>query len=206
MDTFNSKMHWENIYAKKNQNEFSWYQPTPSRSIEFFESFNLPKNARIIDIGAGDSFFVDYLLASGYTNIFVLDISEAAINRAKARLGENAEKVNWIVSDILDFKPEVKFDFWHDRATFHFFTQASQINRYLLIADHHVQNDKYLVVGTFSDSGPLKCSGVEIKQYSKKQLENSFSKGFLKIKCIDDQHKTPFHTVQNFTFCSFRKK
>jgi 2-polyprenyl-3-methyl-5-hydroxy-6-metoxy-1,4-benzoquinol methylase len=205
MESTNQKAHWEKIYQTKTQQDFSWYQPTPKQSISFFETFNLPKDANIIDVGAGDSYFVDYLLQNGYSNIYVLDISANAIERAKNRLGDNAKKVNWIVADIVDFESEIKFDFWHDRAAFHFLTKQQQVIKYLDHVNLFIADNRYLVVGTFSDSGPLKCSGLEIKQYSKQALENEFAQHFKKIKCVDETHQTPFNTHQNFTFCSFQK-
>lgn len=201
----NIKAHWENIYSTKVEKEFSWYQSVPTQSIQFFETFNLSKDAKIIDIGAGDSYFVDYLIKKGYSNIYVLDISAKAIERAKLRLGINADKINWIVSDIIDFKSDIKFDFWHDRAAFHFLIDQPQIEKYLNIANAFIAADRFMVVATFSDSGPLKCSGLEIKQYSKQELEQRFAANFTKIKCVDDKHTTPFNTNQNFTFCSFKR-
>jgi 2-polyprenyl-3-methyl-5-hydroxy-6-metoxy-1,4-benzoquinol methylase len=119
------KNHWEHIYNTKQPNQVSWTQEMPSISINFVKQFQIPKDAAIIDVGGGDSKFVDYLLAEGYTNVSVLDISEAAINRAKARLGDKALNVNWIVSDILAFNPALQYDLWHDRAAFHFQTENS---------------------------------------------------------------------------------
>lgn len=202
----NLKEHWENIYLSKSQQEFSWFQSSPTQSINFFETFRLSKDARIIDIGAGDSYFVDYLIEKGYSNIYVLDISSNAIERAKVRLGTHAQSVNWIVADIVDFKSDVKFDFWHDRAAFHFLTSQMQIEKYLNSVNTFIKENRFLTIGTFSDKGPPKCSGLEIKQYSKKELENKFIENFKKIKCVDETHTTPFNTIQNFTFCSFQKK
>ena len=125
------KEHWEKVYSTKQPNEVSWTQEIPKTSLDFFHSFNLPKSANIIDIGGGDSNLVDYLLNEGYENISVLDISETAINRAKQRLGEKAIKVNWIVSDVTEFKPSSSYDCWHDRATFHFLTSSDDMNVYL---------------------------------------------------------------------------
>jgi ubiquinone/menaquinone biosynthesis C-methylase UbiE len=114
--------HWDNIYSTKATDEVSWFQPYPKTSMEFVELFNLPLTANIIDIGGGDSHFVDALLEKGYKNIYVLDISAKAIERAKERLGNRASKVHWIVCDVTEFEPPVQFDFWHDRAAFHFHT------------------------------------------------------------------------------------
>jgi SAM-dependent methyltransferase len=199
------KQHWENVFSQKQQDEVSWYQPLPKSSIAFFESQNLPKDAKIIDIGSGDSFFIDYLLDSGYENVYALDISEHALMRLKMRLGEKANNVHFIVSDIIDFKPTIKFDYWHDRATFHFLTEAAEVDKYIHLINEAIALKGNIMVATFSDSGPLKCSGLSIKQYSKHDLENQFSNYFQKIKCIEEVHSTPFNTNQNFTFCSLKK-
>ena len=148
---------------------------------------------------------MDVFIDKGYKNIYVLDISANALLRAKKRLGDKAVKVNWIVSDVVDFKPPVKFDFWHDRATFHFLTTEDRINKYVNIAENAINKDGYLILGTFSEEGPKKCSGLEIKQYSETSMSNRFEKSFDRIKCITEEHQTPFNTTQNFLFCSFRK-
>ncbi len=201
-----TKEHWENVFATKSENEVSWYQPYPATSVAFLELFNLPLHAAIIDIGGGDSHLVDVLIEKGYTNVHVLDISEKALNRAKKRLGDKAKKVNWIVSDITDYKPLIKFDFWHDRAAFHFLTDEKNIKKYVAIAEQAINSHCYLVLGTFSTSGPQKCSGLQIKQYSKTTMSNRFEKSFARIKCITEEHQTPFSTMQQFLFCSFVKK
>ena len=200
------KAHWENVFATKAETEVSWFQAYPKTSVEFFESCNLPLDATIIDIGGGDSHFVDVLLDKGYKNIYVLDISENAINRAKARLGNKAQSVNWIVSDITEFEPTVKFNFWHDRATFHFLTDEDKIKKYVSIAENSIKKEGYLVVGTFSEKGPTKCSGLEIKQYNETSMSAHFEEKFERIKCINEDHTTPFNTVQNFLFCSFKRR
>jgi len=201
-----TKEHWENVFATKSENEVSWYQPYPVTSVAFLELFDLPLHAAIIDIGGGDSHLVDVLIEKGYTNVHVLDISEKALNRAKKRLGAKAKKVNWIVSDITDYKPLIKFDFWHDRAAFHFLTDEKSIKKYVAIAEQAINPHGYLVLGTFSTSGPQKCSGLQIKQYSKTTMSNRFEKSFTRIKCITEEHQTPFSTMQQFLFCSFLKK
>ena len=200
------KQHWENVFITKAEDEVSWFQPYPKTSMEFVELFNLPLNANIIDIGGGDSHFVDALLDKGYKNIYVLDISANAIERAKQRLGVRASRVNWIVSDATEFEPPVQFDFWHDRAAFHFLTTEDKIYKYVSIAEDAIKKDGYLILGTFSENGPKKCSGLEIKQYSEASMSARFEVAFDRIKCITEDHKTPFNTVQNFLFCSFLKK
>ena len=198
--------HWDKVYNTKAEDEVSWFQPYPKMSMEFVELFNLPLNANIIDIGGGDSHFVDALLDKGYQNIWVLDISIKAIERAKLRLGKRAKLVQWIVSDVTAFKPEVQFDFWHDRAAFHFLTTEDKIYKYVSIAEDAIKNNGYLILGTFSENGPEKCSGLTIKQYSEASMSARFEVGFDRIKCIQEDHITPFNAVQNFLFCSFKKK
>jgi 2-polyprenyl-3-methyl-5-hydroxy-6-metoxy-1,4-benzoquinol methylase len=201
----NKKEHWENVFAAKTEIEVSWFQTYPKTSVEFLDLFKLPLDANIIDVGGGDSHFVDALLDKGYKNIYVLDISVNAIERAKKRLGNKAEKVNWIVSDITDFEPTVKFDFWHDRAAFHFLTSEDKINKYVSIAENSINPNGYLILGTFSEQGPKKCSGLEIKQYNESSMSERFEVKFKRIKCITEDHTTPFNTVQNFLFCSFKR-
>lgn len=200
----NRKEHWETVYKTKKPNEVSWTQENPVTSLDFIQRTNLDKSAKIIDIGGGDSKLVDFLLKEGYQNITVLDISEKALERAKIRLGEKANKVNWIVSDVTEFKPETAYDIWHDRATFHFLTTKEQIEAYTKTIEKWVSS--FLIIGTFSENGPKKCSGLEIKQYSETAIENQFSGRFKKIRCTTEDHITPFETLQNFTFCIFEKK
>jgi cyclopropane fatty-acyl-phospholipid synthase-like methyltransferase len=204
--TMNSlKDHWETIYKTKQSNEVSWTQEKPAQSLEFIKKFNLPKTARIIDIGGGDSKLVDFLLIEGYNNLTVLDISEAAILRAKERLSNFTNKVNWIVCDILDFEPTEKYDLWHDRAAFHFQIEKDKIQKYLYIANKAITGKA--IIGAFSPEGPQKCSGLDIKQYDEKGMTELFNKyQFENLECKREDHMTPFGTSQNFIFCSFEKR
>jgi 2-polyprenyl-3-methyl-5-hydroxy-6-metoxy-1,4-benzoquinol methylase len=197
------KHHWNAVYKTKNPEEVSWTQEVPQTSLEFINSFSLPKTASIVDIGGGDSKLVDYLLEEGFEDITVLDISKEALEKTRKRLGKKATKVKWIVSDITEFKPERKYDVWHDRATFHFLTTQDQIQKYISTAIKSVKG--YLTIGTFSENGPEKCSGLAIKKYSEQMLEQELDKGFNKLKCITEDHTTPFNTKQNFLFCSFKR-
>ena len=198
------KNHWEKIYVEKKPNEVSWTQEVPDTTINFFNKFNLDRSSPIIDVGGGESKFVDYLIEKGYFNISILDISGNAISRVKERLGENSKKINWIITDINDFNPKIKYSFWHDRALFHFLTENKQIERYTKIVNSFAEN---FLVGTFSKSGPLKCSGLDIKQYDQDSLEKLFSFGNLMMNDHEYiNHITPFETNQNFIFCSFSSK
>ena len=205
MGQFDRKKHWETIYQTKELKDVSWFQPTPETSLSFLKQFNIPTTAKIIDIGGGDSFLVDNLLDLGYQDITVLDISAIAIDKAKQRLGDRADKVKWIVADAATFRPTEKYDFWHDRAAFHFLTQEQEIESYLDTVQKSIQPTGVLIIGTFSEQGPKKCSGIEIKQYSETTMTDRLTKFFEKIRCITVDHKTPFDTIQNFIFCSFRK-
>jgi len=205
MKNFDRKKHWENIYQTKELKDVSWFQPVPETSLDFLIQFNVPKTAKIIDIGGGDSFFVDHLIELGYQDISVLDISGAAIERAKKRLGDKSKNVKWIIADAANFKPKEQYDFWHDRAAFHFLTDEQEISNYLKTAQENINPTGILVIGTFSDQGPKKCSGIEIKQYSETSMTDRLKDSFEKIKCITVDHQTPFATIQNFVFCSFRK-
>ncbi|HJV21030.1 MAG TPA: class I SAM-dependent methyltransferase [Sediminibacterium sp.] len=200
------KDHWEKMFSTKTETEFSWFQAYPTTSVAFLELFNLPKDAHIIDIGGGDSHLVDVLVEREYQNIYVLDISENALNRAKQRLGEKSKKVHWIVSDVVDFVSPVLFDFWHDRAAFHFLTTSERIEQYVNNAERSIKSGGYLILGTFSENGPKKCSGLEIKQYTEASMSKRFEEKFDRIKCIEEEHQTPFNTTQHFLFCSFKKK
>lgn len=205
MENFDKKAHWEKIYQTKSLNEVSWFQPKPETSLNFFNEFKIAKDAKIIDIGGGDSLLVDHLLDLGYTDITVLDISEAALTKAKTRLGNKAGLVKWIEADAATFVSNVQYDFWHDRAAFHFLTSAQEIEHYLQTVQQSIRPNGILVMGTFSEQGPTKCSGIQIKQYSEKSMSDLLTDFFEKIKCITVDHKTPFETIQQFIFCSFRK-
>lgn len=202
--SLNRKKHWDTVYETKNPDQVSWTQEIPKASLELIHSFGLSKSAKIIDIGGGDSKLVDCLLDEGFENITVLDISSKSLEKAKNRLGEKAKNVNWIVSDITDFEPNMTFDVWHDRATFHFLTTTDQIKKYMKTARNSVNG--FLTIGTFSKNGPEKCSGLGIKQYNEEELTSELKNGFEKIKCITEDHLTPFDTTQNFLFCSFKRQ
>jgi len=200
------KSHWEKIYQTKLPTEVSWHQDEPVTSLEFISQLDLPKSAKIFDNGAGDSLLVDNLLKLGYENITVLDISEAALNKAKLRLGEKAAKVKWIIADEALCDPCEQFDLWHDRATFHFLTNEKEIAKYVNTIKKCIRPGGFLIMGTFSEKGPKKCSGLEIKQYSESLLNELLKDSFDKMKCITVDHITPFNTTQNFLFCVFRRK
>jgi ubiquinone/menaquinone biosynthesis C-methylase UbiE len=206
MEDSKRKEHWEKIHQTKTLTDVSWYQPIPSTSIDLILEHAIPKNAKIIDVGGGDSLLADHLLNLGFTQITVLDISEAALNKAKLRLGNRAELVKWIVADVATFETNEKYDVWHDRAAFHFFTTTTDTSSYLKVVKKNLKPNGLLIVGTFSETGPNKCSGIEVHRYSENSLSQLFGEFFIKLKCFTIDHLTPFNTTQNFLFCCFRKK
>lgn len=197
------KDHWDHVYQTKRADQVSWTQQKPQSLIDFITDFKLPISAKIIDIGGGDSGLSEFMLEAGFTDITVLDISQRALDKAKNRLGDQADKIKWVVSDITEFSPTESYDLWYDRATFHFLTQDDQINKYKAICKNAVKG--FMLMGTFSQNGPSQCSGLEIKQYSDTTLPQLFSSDFQRIKCIRENHLTPFNTTQEFVFCSFKK-
>lgn len=198
------KSHWENIYTQKSPEEVSWTQKKPVLSLRWIESLSLPKNAAIIDIGGGESRLVDYLLALGYSDLTVLDITEAALNRSKKRLGLKANLVNWIQADITTFKPQKKYSLWHDRAVFHFLTHEDEVKTYVDTVAASV--DQYLLMSTFSKEGPLKCSGLPITQYDAKSIAAHFTNDFKLLQQEHETHTTPFDTTQAFIYTLFKKE
>jgi 2-polyprenyl-3-methyl-5-hydroxy-6-metoxy-1,4-benzoquinol methylase len=198
--------HWDKIYETKEFQEVGWYQKVPQTSLDLIHNLNLPKTASIIDIGGGDSYLAPSLLKLGYTNVTVLDISKNAIEKAQKRLGSESKKINWVISNILDFKPTQKYDCWHDRAAFHFLLTSSDQNKYAEIASNSIMPNGKMIIGTFSEKGPKMCSGLSIKQYSKKSLTNAFKTGFKLFNHQISIHTTPSSSTQEFTFCSFTKR
>jgi len=199
-----SKSHWEKIYKEKSPQEVSWTQETPTTSIDFFNDFKIQKDDPIIDVGGGESKFVDYLIDNGYKNISVLDISENAINNAKKRIGSRSEFINWIICDINEFEPEENYVVWHDRAVFHFLTSQVEIDRYVRKVKLNTEN---FIIGAFSTLGPKKCSGLDITQYNEPSLKKLFVDQRFSLERTENiNHITPFETTQNFIFCSFSSK
>ncbi|MGA9591091.1 MAG: class I SAM-dependent methyltransferase [Salegentibacter sp.] len=202
----NRSQHWEKIYETKQQEEFSWYQKRPETSLNLIRGMNLPKDAAIIDIGGGDTFLVDFLLADGFSNITVLDVSVKALERAQNRLGEKAETVKWITADISEYISEEKYDVWHDRAALHFLIKEDEVQKYLQNLRNSVKSNGFVILGTFSENGPTRCSGLPIRQYSQQDLKQLLKDSFTPLKCLSEDHITPGGSTQNFNYCSFRKK
>ena len=203
--TYDAKEHWEVIYKTKKPDEVSWYQEKPKTSLNLIVEIGLDKGAKIIDVGAGDSKLVDNLLDLGFRNITVLDVSLTALNRAKKRLGDRANEVKWIVSDLREFETNDRYDIWHDRAVLHFLTKEEDIKKYGEVVRKLLKPNGYLITSTFSENGPKKCSGLDIKQYSEDSMKKLFS-DFEHIKSFEEEHTTPWNASQIFLYSIFRKK
>lgn len=199
------KDHWERVYQTKPLQTVGWYQPVPVTSLDLVASLHLPEDASLIDVGGGDSYLSDHLLKMGFTRLTVLDISRAALERARRRLGIHAGKIRWVESDILDFAPNGPYDLWHDRATFHFLTEQAQMQRYLEIARNAIRPGGYLILGTFSDQGPPTCSGLPVRRYSIVELEETVNPYFKKIRALNLHHQTPSGGTQAYTFGLFER-
>ena len=202
---YNLKLHWEKIYDEKNEDEVSWFQKETDESIKMIQSAGI-ENPKIIDVGSGRSRLLKNLIEIGYNHLTYLDISESALEKSKEFLGEQSNKVRWISKDILNFKTDKKFDIWHDRAVFHFLNEENLIRKYIEIVEKNISESGHLIIGTFSENGPLKCSGLDVKRYSEKVIEKIFNRSFKLIDSFYYDHVTPFNTTQNFLFSHFIKK
>ena len=199
------KKHLENIYQTKKSNEVSWHQEKPKTSLNLISETGIDKDAKIIDVGAGDSKLVNNLLARGFRDITALDVSSNALNRAKIRLGDRANDVKWVVSDLREFETKDRYDLWHDRAVLHFLTREEDISKYVETARRFLNQNGYMIVSTFSFNGPKKCSGLNITQYSKDLIRKIFQADFCHISSFEEIHTTPFNTKQNFLFNLFKR-
>ena len=198
-----NKKHWENIYQKKEIDRVSWYQKVPLESLQLIKKYSISNSDKIIDIGCGKSFLADNLLELNYNDISLLDISSNALKEVKERLKNKT--VNFIAADILNFNSNDKYDIWHDRAVFHFITDLKEIEKYISLCNKYINKDGILIIGTFAEDGPLKCSGLEIKRYSINNLKELFKENFKFIEGFKKLHNTPFDTEQSFSFCVLRK-
>ena len=200
-----AKDHWESIYERRAPDQVSWYRPHLERSLEFIERARLAVDAAIIDVGGGSSTLVDDLLARGYKNVTVLDISAAAIDAAKARLGERASRVRWLVADVTEVDLGAgSFDFWHDRAVFHFLRDQAERLRYVAAVRRAVKPGGHVLVATFGPEGPERCSDLEVVRYDADELHAEFGQEFRKVGSSTEMHRTPRGTEQQFVYCYCR--
>jgi 2-polyprenyl-3-methyl-5-hydroxy-6-metoxy-1,4-benzoquinol methylase len=197
-----TKTHWEKVYTTKEPEAVSWYRAHLETSLGLIERAAHSRSPSIIDIGAGESTLVDDLLARGYENITVLDVSQTALDVTKKRLGVLAEQIKWIVADITQAQLEpFAYDVWHDRAVFHFLTSIEQRAAYVRKVMKAVKPGGHVIVSTFGPEGPTKCSGLEVMRYDAESLHNEFGVRFRLVESSKELHKTPFGTTQQFLYC-----
>jgi SAM-dependent methyltransferase len=197
--------HWEAVYGSKDPTQVSWYRPHLEQSLRFIEEARLDREAAVIDVGGGASTLVDDLVARGYRNVSVLDVSSKALESAQARLGERAAAVHWVLADITQAQlPPHVYDFWHDRAVFHFLVDDDQRRRYVAAVSRSVKPGGHILVATFGPEGPTRCSGLDVMRYGPEGLHAEFGGGFQKVESLTEIHSTPGGAEQQFCYCYCR--
>jgi 2-polyprenyl-3-methyl-5-hydroxy-6-metoxy-1,4-benzoquinol methylase len=205
MSEFNRQAHWQNVYKEKGEYQVSWFQDRPAVSLELIEAIGAQANSGIIDIGGGASRLVDALLDRGYRDVTVLDLSESATSIAKTRLGDAAAAAKWIVADVTQWEPQRQYDLWHDRAAFHFLTEASDRAAYIDRLSKALRPGGHAIIGTFALDGPERCSGLPVVRYDAAQLSATLPRCFALVERRRDDHKTPWGAIQHFQFSVFKR-
>ncbi len=205
MDDMNRGAHWENVYRTKGEREVSWFQETPSISLEFIRSAGATRHSAVVDIGGGASRLVDALVHAGYEAVSVLDLSESALAAAKTRLGQTAAGVTWIVADVVRWKPLQRYDVWHDRAAFHFLTDAADRTAYVECLREALRPGGYAIIATFALDGPERCSGLPVIRYDAASLGKILGGAFNLVETRRHDHHTPMGGTQRFQFSGFRR-
>ncbi|MCP4499034.1 MAG: class I SAM-dependent methyltransferase [Deltaproteobacteria bacterium] len=201
-----SDQHWQAVYERKAPDEVSWYRPHLDRSLEFIRSCGLTPDARIVDVGGGASTLVDDLLSEGYHNLAVIDLADAALETARARLGARGDSVDWIPGDVTTaLLPDSSVDFWHDRAVFHFLTESRAQSAYLGQVMRCVRPGGNVLVATFGLDGPEKCSGLPVARYDADGIHAVFGDTFTKLAEASEHHETPWGSAQSFVYCFCRR-
>lgn len=198
--------HWERVYTTRSTSEVSWYEREPATSLRLVESVASGPASAVIDVGGGALFLVDALLARGFNDVTVLDVSQHALDEVENRLGEHAASVNLVCSDVLTWAPERRYDIWHERAVLHFLTDPIERDRYVELAEIALRDDGALVVGTFADDGPTQCSGLPVIRYSPQDLADVFSPSFAVVAHEREEHTTPAGVIQPFAWVVLRRR
>jgi SAM-dependent methyltransferase len=198
--------HWENVYATKGENQVSWFQQTPAPSLNLIALVGADKNSAIIDIGGGASRLADCLVANGYEDVTVLDLSGAALAAARSRMGDRADRVTWIAADITAWEPSQTYDVWHDRAAFHFLADPTDQAAYVVRLSRALRPDGHAIIGTFASDGPERCSGLVVSRYDANSLAATLGHGFKLIDSRRHEHITPWGATQKFQFSTFLRQ
>ena len=206
MSQYHTKKHWEEVWSQKQPEETSWYQDQATISLEMIERSGLTRSESLIDVGGGASSLTAGLLEAGYLDITVLDVSGAALRRAKKRLGRMAEKIEWIEADIRAFEAPRPYSLWHDRAVFHFLTEPAAQALYVRTLDRSVKPNGSLVIATFAPGGPKKCSGLDIVQHDAGSLQAVLGANWRFLEEQIEVHKTPAGNDQKFGFYRFERQ
>jgi len=201
-----TRAHWRDVWADTAPDEVSWFQPEPAVSLALIADLDLSKAARIVDVGGGASRLVDRLLDDGYSNVTVLDIAEPALARARERLGDRADGVDWLVGDVLEAEFEPGIDLWHDRAVFHFLTDAEDRARYAERLDQLLSPEGTAIVATFSPEGPERCSGLPVRRYDAEALSAELGESFRLVHERREAHETPWGDTQSFAYAVLERE
>ena len=193
--------HWQSMYETKAEDEVSWFQERPAVSLCLIEEIGLPRSARIVDVGGGASRLVDCLIDAGHTNLSVLDLADAALAKARDRLGRRAADVEWIVADATHYTPESPWDLWHDRAVFHFLVEADERELYREALLRALAPGGHIIIATFGPEGPMRCSGLPTMRYGPDELCAMLGPGFTLRKSVIEDHRTPSGATQQFLYC-----
>jgi len=202
---FDRKSHWEGVYRTKQAQETSWYQKEPLLSLAMIANAGIDLDAPIIDVGGGASVLVDRLLDLAYRDLTVLDISQAALQQDRQRLGRRASRVDWIVADITEYTPGRTFDLWHDRATFHFLTDSDDQEKYVRRLNEALDPGGQVIIAAFALDGPRQCSGLDIVRYDGASLGEALGPDFRLEEQVLETHITPLGREQRFDFYRFRR-
>ena len=205
MENESRQAHWQNVYTSKGENEVSWFQESPAPSLALIAEVDTPPDAGIIDIGGGASRLVDHLLDQGFRDVTVLDLSAAALEAAKARLGERAGRARWFVADATTWEPSRTYDLWHDRAAFHFLTEERDRDAYIARLRQGLKIGGHAIIATFALDGPEKCSGLPVMRYDSARLAQTLGPGFELLQSGNSDHATPWGSQQHFQFSAFRR-
>ena len=197
--------HWEHVYTTRPSTEVGWYEPEPATSLRLIEAFAPRPSTALIDVGGGASSLVDCLLARGFADLTVLDVSSHALDNVRERLGERARCISFVHQDVLTWEPDRRYDIWHDRAAFHFLTDTASREGYADIAGRAVRVGGALVLGTFAADAPEQCSGLPVRRYSPEELQAAFAPFFTLVEHERSEHITPGGAAQPFTWVVLRR-